>query len=64
MLDILVQEFVFDLVFELFDGIHIAVGSHDQVGRQGVLRRADGPDMDMVEIYYSVDLIDRLPDLF
>ena len=64
VLDILMQQFVFDLMFQLFDKAPYRCSVDDEVGREGVLGGADRPDMDMMKVLYSFDPADRLPDLF
>jgi hypothetical protein len=63
MLDFLVQQLVLDFVFQLIDKFHGAGGVDYQVGGECILRRADGPNMDMMKVFYSIHFTDSLPDL-
>ena len=60
MLDVLVQQFVLDLVFQLFDELHAHVAFYDQVCGEGVLRGADGPDVDMMKVFYTAHFGDGI----
>ena len=64
MLYILVEQLVLDGVFQILNKLHPGIPRNHQVSGQRILRGADGPDMDMMEVLYAFDTIHRALDLF
>jgi len=58
MLDIHMFQLVLDCVFNPVLRFHVGVAGHDNMGRHGILRRADGPNMEVVDVNDAFYLLD------
>ena len=48
------QQFVLDAMFKLFDDFHGAVAVDDEMGGKRIFSRADGPDVDVMKVFYAL----------